>query len=331
MSVPRYLLGGTEAADPLEGPADLFRAVFDTSPVASFVVDEASLGVVIVNDAALALYGYPRAGFLALRVTDLLADSDWQLSWATTSRGELRDLDTVHRDARGALMDVRVSAYRLMFPGRAVWNVQVQDRSTSVAEMRVSLGATVTAMERAVRARDPYTANHQRRVAHLCVTIAEELSLEPDLVLGLRTAAELHDIGKIGLPSEILNFPGPLSAPAAALVRTHPQVGHDMIETIPFRWPVARIVLEHHERLDGSGYPHGLVGSSILLESRILAVADVAEAMTAHRPYRPALSVEAALAELSDGSGELYEPDVVGVCTRLLTSGEFEFPGLALG
>jgi PAS domain S-box-containing protein/putative nucleotidyltransferase with HDIG domain len=317
--------------DLLDGPAELFRAMFATSRIPSFVFDEATLTMLIANEAALGFYGYSEEEFLGLRVTDLVDESHWDVAQEAMRSGQPRDIENVHRNALGHRLPVRVSGFRLVFPARVVWNIQVQDRSAEVEGLRTSIGAAVTAVERALRARDPYTAHHQTRVAHLCAAIADRLGLAEDARLGLCTAAELHDIGKIGLPSEILNFPGRLSAPAVELVRTHAQVGHDLIETIPFGQPVARIVLEHHERLDGSGYPRGLTGDDMLMESKILAVADVAEAMTAHRPYRPALPVGVAVDELQSGRGRLYDAHAVDIGIELLTGPDFEFPGPALG
>lgn len=318
-------------AGSLGGPADLFKAMFDASRVASFVFEEPTLRIVIVNAAACAFYGYGEDSLLDMTVPDLLDASHWQRARAAMAGGQARDVDNIHRHADGHPLSVRVSAYRMVTTTKVIWNVQVQDRSDAVAGLRMSIEGAVTAVQRALRARDPYTANHQSRVAVLSEAIAERLGLSGDVIDGLRTAAELHDIGKIGLPSEILNFPGPLSGPAMELVRTHAQVGHDLIESIPFPWPVARIVLEHHERLDGSGYPRGLSAGDLLMQSKILAVADVAEAMTAHRPYRPALPLSSALDELQGGQGSRYDTDAVTACTGLLRHGGFQFPGLPLG
>lgn len=305
--------------------------MFDTSPVPSFLCEERTLAILLANQAALGFYGYTEEQFLALKVPDLVAPDHWQVVQENMAAGAPRGVENVHVHADGRLLPVCVSAHRLDLPMRPLWNVQVTDRSMMVGAVRQSVVAAVTSVERALRARDPYTANHQVRVALLATTIAELMTLPDQVRESLRIAAELHDIGKIGLPSEILNFPGRLSAPAVELIRTHAQIGHDMIDTIPFEGPVARIVLEHHERLDGSGYPHGGVGDDLLVESRVLAVADVVEAMTAHRPYRPALPMEAALEEIRGGRGRLYEPEVVDACLHLITETGFQFPGPALG
>ncbi|MCX7843973.1 MAG: HD-GYP domain-containing protein [Candidatus Bipolaricaulota bacterium] len=174
--------------------------------------------------------------------------------------------------------------------------------------------------------REPYTAGHQRRVAELACAIAQELGLSAERIQGLRVAALLHDVGKaLFVPIEILSKPGKLTDLEMALIREHPRAGYEILRRVEFPWPVAEIVHQHHERLDGSGYPRGLKGEAILLEARILAVADVVEAMSSHRPYRPALGVEAALAEIREKAGKLYDPKVVEACLRVFARG-FQFP-----
>jgi putative nucleotidyltransferase with HDIG domain len=166
--------------------------------------------------------------------------------------------------------------------------------------------------------RDPYTAGHQTRVAALAAGIARGLQLSEFDVEGIEVAASLHDVGKLAVPSEILSAPRRLSAPEYELVKQHPLVGHDLLETIEFPWPVATMVLQHHERVDGSGYPDGLAGRDTLLGARIIAVADVVEAMTSHRPYRPGLGLGAAVAEIRANRGRAYDADVVDACVGVL-------------
>ena len=177
---------------------------------------------------------------------------------------------------------------------------------------------------RAIELRDPYTAGHERRVATLADALSARLYWSGDEAAALHLAAQVHDIGKIAVPAEILSRPGRLSDSEFALIRTHPQVGHDLLAPTDFGLPVAEIVLQHHERLDGSGYPRGLGGDAVLPAARLLAVADVVEAMVSHRPYRTALPVEATLAEIRDGAGRRYEPDVVEACCDLLEDGGLE-------
>ncbi|HID87880.1 MAG TPA: HD-GYP domain-containing protein [Anaerolineae bacterium] len=157
------------------------------------------------------------------------------------------------------------------------------------------------------------------------MSIAREMGLPEEQFEGIRIAGLIHDIGKINVPAEILSKPGPLSELEFGLIQAHPQVGHDILKTIEFPWPVAQIVLQHHERMDGSGYPQGLSDDNILLEARILGVADVVEAMASHRPYRPPRGLDKALEEISRNRGILYDPEVVDACLKLFTEKGFTF------
>ncbi|UCG79942.1 MAG: HD-GYP domain-containing protein, partial [Desulfobacterales bacterium] len=168
-----------------------------------------------------------------------------------------------------------------------------------------------------VETRDPYTAGHQQRVAELARAIATELGISEDRIQGIRLAGVIHDIGKISVPGEILSKPGKISENELGIIKDHSQVGHDILKPVDFPWPIAQIVQQHHEKMDGSGYPGGVSGENILLEARILTVADVVEAMASHRPYRAALGIDVALSEISKGRGTLYDPKVVDACLRL--------------
>ena len=173
--------------------------------------------------------------------------------------------------------------------------------------------------------RDPYTSGHQQRVTQLAYAISEEMGLDKEIVAGIRVAGSLHDIGKMYIPSEILTKPGKLTEIEFDMIRTHPEAGYSIVKTIEFPWPVAQIVLQHHERMDGSGYPAGLSAKDILLEAKILGVADVVEAMASHRPYRPALGIDKALEEISQKKGMLYDPKVVDMCLKLFAEKKFKF------
>ena len=191
--------------------------------------------------------------------------------------------------------------------------------------LRKTLDGVIEAIGQATESRDPYTAGHQRMVTDLAVAIGQELGLAPDVIDGIRAAGLLHDVGKLAIPAEILSKPSALSRMEMELMKGHPQAGYDILKAVEFPWPVPQIVLEHHERLDGTGYPRGLKGDEICLEARVLAVADVVEAMASHRPYRPALGVGPALEEILRGRGTEYDADVVDVCARLLREGRFSF------
>jgi len=173
--------------------------------------------------------------------------------------------------------------------------------------------------------KDPYRHSHQKRVAQLACAIAREMNLPEEQIEGIRVAGNIHDIGKISVPMEILNKPGRVNKNEFGIIKNHAQAGYDILKTIEFPWPIAQIVLQHHERMDGSGYPQGLSGKDILLEARILGVADVVEAMVSRRPYRPALGIDKALEEISKNRGILYDPEVVDACLKLFTEKRFEF------
>ncbi|NPV92774.1 MAG: HD-GYP domain-containing protein [Firmicutes bacterium] len=187
-----------------------------------------------------------------------------------------------------------------------------------ITNLRLTLEGTVKTLAIITEKRDPYTAGHQQRVAELASNIAREMGLPAEQIESIRIAGTLHDIGKISIPSDILNKPSELTELEKALIFTHPQAGYDMLRTIPFSFPAAEIILQHHERIDGSGYPNGIKGDAILLEAKIIAVADVVEAMLSHRPYRPALSLEEALYEINRHRNSLFDAEVVDACIRLL-------------
>jgi HD-GYP domain-containing protein (c-di-GMP phosphodiesterase class II) len=195
----------------------------------------------------------------------------------------------------------------------------------TLSGLRNALGGIIQVLSATIEKRDPYTAGHQRRVADLARAIGQEMGLPADRVEGLYMAGVIHDIGKVSIPAEILSKPTRLTEIEYNLIQSHSQVGHDILENVDFSWPLAEMVLQHHERMNGSGYPQGLKGENILLEARILAVSDVVEAMASHRPYRPALGIEAALEEIEKNKGVFYDPDVVSACLTLFREKGFKF------
>lgn len=195
----------------------------------------------------------------------------------------------------------------------------------SEKKLKTSLLDSITALAAIVEMRDPYTAGHQRRVAQLAIAIARELRLPEEQVEGVHLAGVVHDVGKIRVPAEILSKPGRLTELEMAIIREHAQNGYEILKSIDFPWPIAQIVRQHHERQDGSGYPQGLRSEQIMLEARIVAVADVVEAMSSHRPYRPALGTDCALQEMERGRGTFYDAAVVDACSRLFAEKRFAF------
>lgn len=195
----------------------------------------------------------------------------------------------------------------------------------SFKKLRNALEGTIHAMSLAIEMRDPYTAGHQKRVTDLAVAIARELGLSADKIDGIRMAGLIHDIGKISVPAEILVKPGRITEKEFALIKEHPEVGYNILKEIEFPWPVAKIVMQHHERMNGSGYPQGLRGKYILLEAKILAVADVVESIASFRPYRQALGIRAALKEISDEKETLYDAQVIDACLNIFSENRFQF------
>ena len=209
-------------------------------------------------------------------------------------------------------------AYGIMNLRTHIERKQTEEKlQMTLEKLRKAMNGIIQAMTLAVEMRDPYTAGHQRRVADLARAIGEEMALNEEQIDGIRMAGTIHDIGKIHVPSEILSRPGKLPQIEFNIIKVHPQIGYEILKGIDFPWPIAQIILQHHERMDGSGYPNGLSGKEIILEARILAVADVVEAMSSHRPYRAALGIDDALEEISKNRGILYDPEVVDACLKL--------------
>jgi putative two-component system response regulator len=198
----------------------------------------------------------------------------------------------------------------------------VADRTAKLQEV---LDGVIQVVAQIVESRDPYTSGHQQRVAEIACAIAEKMGFSQDRVKGIRMAGIIHDLGKISVPAEILSKPGRLNDMEFGLIKTHPRTGYDILKGIEFPWPIAEMVYQHHERMDGSGYPRGLKGKEILPEAQILGVADVVEAMASHRPYRAALGTDAALDEISRNRGVLYDSQVVDACLKVLRDGGFKF------
>jgi PAS domain S-box-containing protein len=237
---------------------------------------------------------------------------------------EAAPIEVFQRLSEQIVHGVRALEQQMALHARQVELAKAQDK---LAE---ALTAAVTAIVTAMELRDPYTAGHESRVAEIACAIGMEMGFGEQQLQGLRMAAMVHDIGKISIPSEILTKPAKLSKKEYDLIKTHPEAGYSILRDIPFTWPVAEIVRQHHEKLDGSGYPYGLKVDAILPEAKILAVADIVEAMASDRPYRAKLGLEVALAEIQALSGTLLDADVVRVCTNLFREKRLVMPGLEL-
>jgi response regulator RpfG family c-di-GMP phosphodiesterase len=222
-------------------------------------------------------------------------------------------------DASGAFAGYRGVGTDISDKRRAEEQIQ-----RHLAQIQIAFMSTVQVVTTLGEMRDPYTAGHQRRVAEIAVAIGTEFGFDAQRLEGLRVASYLHDVGKMRIPSEILSKPGKLTPAEFQLVQTHAQASYDVLKGVEFPWPVADVALQHHERMDGTGYPQGLKGDAILLEARIIAVADVVEAMSLHRPYRPGLGIEAALSEIERGRASAYDPVVADACLKLFRERRYQ-------
>ena len=348
------------AEEALKGSEERLRAILQGSPTPTFVIDRGhrvigwnralevltgvrSGEVVDTENHSVALYGEKRP-----TVADLLVDGAVDLSaeirkWYGTRyrRSALleeafeatgpftfpgREPRWLHftsaavRDGGGTL----VGAVETMTDVSALKRAE-EELQLTVERLRKATAGIIRAIDRIVETRDPYTAGHQHEVARLASALAQEMALPADTVEAIYVAASIHDLGKIYVPAEILSKPGHISDIERGIIRTHPQVGYEILRSIDFPWPIAEIVLQHHERLDGSGYPRGLKDGDIRMEARILGLADVVESMGSHRPYRPTLGMERALAEIRKNRGTLYDAEVVDACLHLIEQGRFAF------
>ena len=313
------------AEETLKETTEKYRQLFDLESDAIFLIDNATGKILEVNMAASSLYGYTHDELLKMTHTDLSAEPSE--TRRVTLEGQVCVPIRWHRKKDGTVFPVEITARHFVWSGSSVHIAAIRDITErkrieeellqSFANLRKALSGTIQAISLAVETRDPYTAGHQRRVADLARSIATAMDLRKDQIEGVRIASTIHDIGKIAIPAEILSKPTKLTEVEFSLIKIHPRAGYDILKDIEFPWPIARIILEHHERMDGSGYPNGLTGKDLLIESKILSVADSVEAIASHRPYRPALGVDKALEEIEGYKGTLYDPAVVDACQRL--------------
>ena len=313
--------------------AQLFAATTD-----SIMVHDLNGKCIYANENACRFYGYDEEELLKISLHELNNADQSEAADAKIAeliqKGQLT-YESVHKCKNKPDTPVEVSSLIIESGGRKLIVSAVGDiserkrtaeelRQTSIRLQRAIEGA-INAVALTTEIRDPYTAGHQHRVAKLACSIGQELGLSESQIEGVRVAGTLHDIGKIYVPAEILSRPGRLRQNEINLVKDHAQVGYDLLSTIEFPWPIAQIVLQHHERMNGSGYPFGLSGDEICIEAKIMSVADVVEAMASHRPYRPALSIEEALLEILQQRGVLYDPDAVDACIKVFTQKGFKF------
>ena len=277
--------------------------------------------VCFANPAAESLFGYKREEFIGrLFVFPLVA-------------GKKTEIDIIKQ--KGEKLVAEMNLVEIDWEDKEVYLASIRDISSrkkaekelkeSYLKIKKTMENTINIMSRIVEIRDPYTAFHQQKVSKLATLIAQKMGLSEDKIEVIRITSLVHDIGKINVPAEILSNPNGLTEIEFNLIKEHPKTGYDVLKKIDFVWPVAEIVLQHHERIDGSGYPRGLKDNEILIESKIISVADVVGAMSSHRPYRPALGIDKALEEISKNKGVLYDPEVVDICIRVFKEEGFRF------
>ena len=320
----------SEATAQLRKSEEKYRALFEDSRDAIYIGStEGELND--FNQSTLDLFGYSREEMIGMSTKSVFVNADEynKFQEEIAQKGSVREFGAKLRKKDGAEMDCLITSTVRLARDKTILGYQgiIRDISELVSgrrqlektltELREALGGTIEAMALTVETRDPYTAGHQRRVSNLARAIATEMGVSEDQIQGIRLAGVIHDIGKISVPGEILSKPGKISKNEFGIIKEHPQVGHNILNTVDFPWPIAQIVLQHHERMDGSGYPDGISGENILLEARILAVADVVEAMASHRPYRASLGIDIALREILKNRGFFYDPNVVDACLRL--------------
>jgi PAS domain S-box-containing protein/putative nucleotidyltransferase with HDIG domain len=325
------------AEEDLRASEERFSKAFHASPSPMSISTFHDGRYVEVNEVFLKVVGYRRDEVIGFTRSELnIFEEPEDLVRAKqffSEHGSLRDWETAARTKSGEPLICLISADRINIGGTeyllSVTN-DITERKRAEEGLRESheklaktFEQTVESLASIVEMRDPYTAGHQVRVARLACAIAAEIGTPVERIGAIRTAAMLHDIGKIVVPSEILNKPGKLNALERSFVEAHVQASYEILKTIEFEFPIAEIILQHHEKLDGSGYPRGLSGDSILKEASVLAVADVIEAMASYRPYRPALPLQAALDEIGSKKGLLYDAEVVDACLRIFAEQGF--------
>jgi PAS domain S-box-containing protein/putative nucleotidyltransferase with HDIG domain len=331
-------LSRTQGEDALRVSETRYRLLIDNAQFPVVVVSAADVRVLFINEHASRMFGVPAPEAVGLHASKFwYREKDlYRFVRLIKERGIVKNFETELRTNAGARMTVILSSNLIEFAGQQA-NItvfqditerkQTEDRlNETLRLLRRAVESTIQVLGMTVEARDQYLSGHQQRVTLLAEAIAREMGLPPEKLEGLRMAGLVHDIGKISIPSEILSKPSKLTPLETKLVQTHAKKGYEILKGVEFPWPLAEIVYQHHERMDGSGYPRGLKREEILVEARILAIADTVEAMASDRPYRPALGIKRALEEVAKGSGELYDADAARACLILFNEKGFSFP-----
>jgi len=320
-----------QAEENLRKSEKKFSSIFHLNPNPLAITDVATGNFMDVNEAFVQWTGYSREEIIGASSNDLhlwVNPKDREKIIKTlTETGDANGIEIVMRLKQGQVRNVLFSArfievdqkrYLLTLAHDITARKEAEEKlRQSLEQLRRAINTTIQVLVSALEARDPYTTGHQSRAADLACNIGEEMNLEKGIIEGIYMAGIIHDIGKLSVPAEILSKPTRLSALEYNLIKQHPESGFEMLKNVESPWPLAQIVYQHHERMNGAGYPRKLKGDEILLEARILAVADVVEAMASHRPYRPSLGIEVAIEEIEKNRGLLYDAAAVDACIKL--------------
>lgn len=328
------------ARESLKISENRYRRLFETALDGILLINADTAQIEDVNPFLMKLLNYSHEEFLGKKLWEVgpfkdIAQSK-EMFQEIQAKGYVRYDDLPLKTKAGVTIAVEFVSNSYDVGGIKVIQCNIRDISARKAaegitlryyeQLKVALRNTVEVATVISEMRDPYTAGHERRVAEIASAIGAELGFDEMRLEGLRIAGFLHDIGKVGVPSEILSKPGKISAIEYQLIQGHAQASYDVLSRMEWPWPVAEVAFQHHERMDGSGYPQGLKGTEILLEARILAVADVIEAMSSHRPYRVALGLDKALEEIDKGRGTKFDAEVVDACLKLFRDKAFQLP-----
>ncbi len=334
----RMAIEKQKVAKALRESEERYRTLFEGSRDAIYITSGDNQFVEF-NPASLDLFGYTRAELVKMKPRDMFSSPSQlkNLKEEIRDKGYVKDHEVEFRRSDGKGMTCLVTSTNRLSHNGSIREYQtiVRDVTEQILNrrrlqetletLRRNLSNIIQCVAQVIENKDPYTAGHQRRVTDLARAIAQEMGLPEVQVDTIRMAGIIHDIGKISVPAEILNKPGRLKETEFSLMKDHPRSGYDILKEIEWPFPIAEIVLQHHERVDGSGYPQGLSGKDILFEARILGVADVVESMSSHRPYRPALGLDRALEEISKKRGILYDTGVVDACLRVFEEKGFDW------
>lgn len=340
-SITRDISERKHTEEMLKKSEERYRSVLESIEEGYFELDLAG-NFIFFNDALCRTMGYSKEELMGMNNREYTPSKKAKQAFETFNEiyttgkpATISDYEMLRKDGSMRIFDLSASLLTdssgipVGFRGVAR---DITERKATGLELEKSSGKLERMLEETIRTlaftvevRDPYTAGHQQRVAQLACAISRKMGLPSEKTRGVKMAALIHDVGKIQIPAEILSKPGMLTQDEMALIRTHPEVGSNILKGIEFPWPISEIVLQHHERVDDSGYPHGISGDEMHIEAKIIAVADVVEAMVSHRPYRSALAQNKAIEEISQNKGTLYDTEVVEACLSLLTGDGFAF------